>query len=212
MADCTVLNVISTGSTVTTSTNGVGDYIARGLSLSTATGTVITTAKGVGVIYRNTSTSASVTDATTSNYSQDTTAITESDATLTWASQLTGTVLAGPNPDVTSTDAVAIQCYDAVATGLSESSLFFAKSNFGKSWSFSTSWTTEDVYHLTSTTEIYPVNPSTYKLCDGSPRVNQRPITSTYTSTPLTSYAVNITVATPTFRSMPCVPKPSDCQ
>lgn len=180
---------------------------------STSTSSLLTLKSAT---YSNTTSSTSAVNTTTTSHTSTTsfsltsTELTESDATLTWASQLNGTVLASPNPNVTSTDTAAIKCYDQIATWRSEYFSWSAKSISGRSFSLSSSTTTEsDVVTLSTT--IYPSNASTYRLCDGSPRVNQRPITSTFTSTSVTSYPINVTMGTPTFRSMPCVPQPSDC-
>ena len=70
---------------------------------------------------------------------------------------------------------------------------------------------TSDIYPWYSSTTIYPANVSTYKLCDGTPRVNVRPITKHWSGNS-TAYMTFTKPLTPQYRSQPCTPDPEVCR
>lgn len=67
-------------------------------------------------------------------------------------------------------------------------------------------WTTQTWAYTTVSypmaTTIYPANPSTYRLCDGSARVNARPITSSWTS----YETVTVSQTNPVLPGLPSTP------
>lgn len=103
-----------------------------------------------------------------------------------------------------------LQCYSSLATWRNASASFMNAKIANRTWSVTSTWSyTADSWFGSST--IYPSNPSTYKLCDGTPRVNIRPET-TYMSGTTTLWASFTSTLTPTFSPQPCTPSVPDCR
>ncbi|KAM3420533.1 hypothetical protein BST61_g3798 [Cercospora zeina] len=104
----------------------------------------------------------------------------------------------------------ALQCWSSIATWRNESASWWNDKIAGRTWTITSSYSSTTTFtHITTT--YYPSNRSTYKLCDGSPRVNERPKTSHY-SEPTTLFGSFTETLMPTFTPQPCSLNPIDCR
>lgn len=104
----------------------------------------------------------------------------------------------------------ATQCWSEIIAWSSSSISWYNAHVAARSWPISSSvWT--NAFQTSKLVTVYPSDPSTYKLCDGSARVDVRP--STTTSYWDTTWGTHTSkwVVTPTFRPQPCDPTPQDC-
>lgn len=104
----------------------------------------------------------------------------------------------------------AMQCWSDIATWRHQSASFWNANIAQRTWPISSSWSSSTL-NWTRTKTIYPSHVSTYSLCDGTPRVNARPITTTITGTSTLWGSMTATL-TPTFVPQPCTLKRSDCR
>ncbi|KXL49682.1 hypothetical protein M433DRAFT_20741 [Acidomyces richmondensis BFW] len=106
----------------------------------------------------------------------------------------------------------ALKCWSEIMTWKNQSASWYNANIAGRSWPMTT-WTTLQQAPIFWTSTYYPANVSTYKLCDGSPRVNIRPKTvSGVSNTTYYPAATFSSLVTPTFQPQPCKPSPEDCQ
>lgn len=106
--------------------------------------------------------------------------------------------------------AKARQCWSEILTWSSSSYLWYQASVANRVWPLVTS-PEIDQGRTFWTSTYYPASPSVYTLCDGSPRANVRPWTTTSTYNTTYSTYTWTSLATPTFRPQPCTPSPQDC-
>lgn len=178
----------------------IGDLVAEGLGLARAeisssgqgaesTGTILANVTDNGY---NASTSIPSTDSVNSTISGPSTILVPS-------IRANGTI-----------NQYALSCYSARYSWRKQYAAWESTAIDGKSFSTTVTNTTIE-FATTTTITIYPSDVPTYKLCDGSPRVDALPntITSAYnlTST-LEGY---VTFGTPTFSPAPCTMSPTDC-
>ncbi|KAK4499875.1 hypothetical protein PRZ48_008061 [Zasmidium cellare] len=100
----------------------------------------------------------------------------------------------------------AQSCWSAITSQQLQASSFYDASVANRTWPVTESSTVFNGTY-TTTTAIYPTDVSTYKLCDGSPRVDRKPITQTITavSSGYPSTEIFNVTATPTLSlSPPC--------
>jgi hypothetical protein len=115
---------------------------------------------------------------------------------------------------LTTSNTQALSCYKAYSKWRSNSMNWFSTAIMAKTWS-TTTCTSTITQMLTHVSTIYPsASLSTYKLCDGSPRVDLVPttVTSEYTSL---SEIINVhcTAGLPTYPvTQPCKASPEDCE
>lgn len=95
-------------------------------------------------------------------------------------------------------------------TWRNESAAWYNENIVSKTWSVGPV-ISYDTVETSSSTTIYPDNVSTYKLCDGTPRANVRPITHHFSGNSTTSWTVTLP-QTPTFSAQPCTPDPEMCR
>lgn len=104
----------------------------------------------------------------------------------------------------------ATQCWSEIASWSTSSIAWYNKHIADRSWPVTSS--TSIVQLQTSKVQtFYPTNTSTYRLCDGSARVNARPSTTTSRFNSTSGTYTKTFLATPTFRPRPCDPRPQDC-
>ncbi|KEQ62830.1 uncharacterized protein M437DRAFT_48435 [Aureobasidium melanogenum CBS 110374] len=107
----------------------------------------------------------------------------------------------------------ALSCYSTYSQWRAESMSWAMTAIGTKTWptTISTSTITQTVDTVAT---IYPsVSLSTYKLCDGSPRVDFEPLTLTSQVTSVSEFDVHVTVGLPTYSATkPCKPSPEECE
>lgn len=104
----------------------------------------------------------------------------------------------------------AAQCWSEIMTWTTQSREWYNKKIAGHTWPITYSVTT-DIQTTVYTDTYYPSRVSTYKLCDGSPRANVRPWTSTTLTTTASDEYTFTSPATPTFTPQPCTPSKEQC-
>jgi hypothetical protein len=113
----------------------------------------------------------------------------------------------------TTSNPTALSCYATYSKWRAGSMSWAMTAIDAKTWS-----TTTTVSTITQTLDtvatIYPSGSlSTYKLCDGSPRVDFEPLTLTSTYTSVSEYDAYITPGLPTYSSSkPCNASSDDCE
>lgn len=106
--------------------------------------------------------------------------------------------------------ATARQCWSEVLTWSSSSYSWYQASVANRVWPLVTSASIDQAQTFWTST-YYPASPSVYTLCDGSPRANVRPRTTTSTFNTTYSTHTWTSLATPTFHPQPCTPSGEDC-
>lgn len=104
----------------------------------------------------------------------------------------------------------AMQCWSEIATWRNSSALFWNAKIADRTWAITSSWSSLSM-NWTRTSTIYPSSVSTYTLCDGTPRADVRPRTTTISGTSTLSASITATL-TPTFAAQPCSLEPRDCR
>ena len=104
----------------------------------------------------------------------------------------------------------AAQCWSEIMTWTTQSREWYNDKIAGHTWPITYSVTT-DIQTTIYTDTYYPSQVSTYKLCDGSPRANVRPRTSTTLTTTASDEYTFTSPATPTFTPQPCTPSKEQC-
>ncbi|KAK4610614.1 hypothetical protein CLAFUW4_14022 [Fulvia fulva] len=104
----------------------------------------------------------------------------------------------------------ALQCFSTLVAWRNESASFRNDKIANRTWPVTSFWSSTSKSWSASST-IYPTNASTYKLCDGTPRVDIRPKT-THMSGNTTLWATFTSTMTPTYSSQPCSLSPRDCR
>jgi hypothetical protein len=114
---------------------------------------------------------------------------------------------------VTTSNPTALSCYASYSKWRAASMSWAMTAIDAKTWSTTTTISTITQTFDTVAT-IYPTGSlSTYKLCDGSPRVNFEPLTLTSTYTSATEFDAYITPGLPTYSSTkPCNASSEDCE
>ena len=113
----------------------------------------------------------------------------------------------------TTSNPAALSCYATYSRWRADSISWAMTAIETKTWS-----TTTTVSTITQTFDtvatIYPsVSLSTYKLCDGSPRVDFEPLTLTSTYTSVSEFDAYVTPGLPTYSSSkPCNASSDDCE
>lgn len=115
--------------------------------------------------------------------------------------------------NITTSSPAALSCYATYSQWRAESVSWALTALGTKTWptTISTSTITQTVDTVAT---IYPsVSLSTYKLCDGSPRVDFEPLTLTSQVTSVSEFDVHVTVGLPTYSSTrPCKASPEECE
>jgi hypothetical protein len=117
------------------------------------------------------------------------------------------------NSTATTSNPAALSCYATYSKWRADSMSWAMTAIGTQSWS-----TTSTVSTITQTFDtvatIYPTGSlSTYKLCDGSPRVDFEPLTLTSTYTSVTEFDAYVTPGLPTYSSSkPCNASSDDCE
>lgn len=104
----------------------------------------------------------------------------------------------------------AMQCWSEIATWRNSSASFWNAKIADRTWAITSSWSSTSL-NWTRTSTIYPSSVSTYSLCDGTPRVDVRPATTTITGASTLWDSMTETL-TPTFAAQPCSLRPKDCR
>ncbi|KAH0358152.1 hypothetical protein KCU83_g153, partial [Aureobasidium melanogenum] len=113
----------------------------------------------------------------------------------------------------TTSDPAALSCYATYSQWRAESMSWALTAIGTKTWP-----TTNSTSTITQTVDtvatIYPSESlSTYKLCDGSPRVDFEPLTLTSQVTSVSEFDVHVTVGLPTYSATkPCKASPEECE
>lgn len=191
----------------TSSSDALGGFIIQGLG-----GEAFTTSASHAVPQTSHSTS-------TESYRSDATTFPSNGTTIKYSVALTTSKVTmsadvftkGTNPrDSPEAVAKARKCWSEILTWSSSSYSWYQTSVANRQWPLLTS-ATIDQGRTRWTSTYYPTSPSVYTLCDGSPRANVRPWTTTSTFNTTYSTHTWTTLATPTFRPQPCTPSPQDC-
>jgi hypothetical protein len=121
--------------------------------------------------------------------------------------------VAANSSKITTSNPTALSCYSTFSKWRESSMSWAMTAVDAKTWS-----TTSTITTITQTFDtvatIYPSGSlSTYKLCDGSPRVNFQPLTLTSQYTSATEFDAYITPGLPTYSSTkPCNASSEDCE
>jgi hypothetical protein len=113
----------------------------------------------------------------------------------------------------TTSNPAALLCYSTYSKWRAGSMSWAMTAIDAKTWSTTTTTSTITQTFNTVAT-IYPSGSlSTYKLCDGSPRVDFEPLTLTSTYTSVSEFDAHITPGLPTYSSSkPCNASAEDCE
>lgn len=112
----------------------------------------------------------------------------------------------------TTTNPGALSCYKTYSKWRQASMSWYNTAIYGKSWSTTTTPTTL-IQTVPTVATVYPSGSlSTYKLCDGSPRVDFEPLTLTSDYVSTTGYDEYVTIGTPTYSPKPCTASAEDCE
>jgi hypothetical protein len=105
----------------------------------------------------------------------------------------------------------AQQCFSSILDWRSQSINWYNANIANRTWPITaTTTTTSEIWEASTT--VYPTDPSTYTLCDHSPRVNVDPITE-HSSWITTLFLTQEAVATPTYSiPQPCYPNNKMCR
>ncbi|KAI5199089.1 hypothetical protein E4T39_06444 [Aureobasidium subglaciale] len=113
----------------------------------------------------------------------------------------------------TTSNPEALSCYNAYSAWR-QSSMSWAESALsGTTWQTTTT-TSTIIQTIQTVATVYPTDSlSTYKLCDGSPRVDFEPLTLTSSYTSTSSYEAYVPVGQPTYSvTQPCKASADDCE
>jgi hypothetical protein len=126
---------------------------------------------------------------------------------------LTARAVAANGSTTTASNPTALACYATYSRWRAGSMSWAMTEIDAKTWSTTTSISTITQTFDTVAT-IYPTGKlSTYKLCDGSPRVNFEPLTLTSTYTSATGFVAYVTPGLPIYSSTkPCNASSEDCE
>ncbi|UJO24563.1 uncharacterized protein CLAFUR5_13860 [Fulvia fulva] len=183
----------------------LGSYILQGLDNGHTTADARTTTTALGAQHANQTSQTSNLGTVTSKASYSRASFTSPTPMRSDVWNVTSSFNAKP-------EAVskARKCWSDIMTWSSSSAAWWNEHVANRTWPM-TSTEEPDKYLTSWTKTIYPPDVSTYKLCDGTPRVNARPTTlSSYYNTTTTTYTRTF-AAVPTFRPQPCDPSPQDC-
>ncbi|KAH0284850.1 hypothetical protein KCU62_g8025, partial [Aureobasidium sp. EXF-3399] len=113
----------------------------------------------------------------------------------------------------TTSNPAALSCYATYSEWRAASMSWAMTAIDAKSWS-STTTTSSITQTFDTVATVYPsVGLTTYKLCDGSPRVDFEPLTLTSTYTSVTEFDAYVTPGLPTYSSSkPCNASSDDCE
>ncbi|EGP82929.1 uncharacterized protein MYCGRDRAFT_97069 [Zymoseptoria tritici IPO323] len=187
---------------------GVGSYILQALAESTDTGLTTSTPSTPDP---STVTATDATDTATLAMSASDEPVSVAplgDPVVMSTDVFTKTVNLHGHPEAVSQ---AHQCWSDLLTWSSQSYSWYSSNVYNRTFSFTTT-TMTPLISTSWTSTFYPSDVSVYTLCDGSPRADIRPWTtsSTYnvTGTPY-SYS---SLSTPTYTvAQPCIPSEQDC-
>jgi hypothetical protein len=126
---------------------------------------------------------------------------------------LSARAVAANSSTITTSNPTALSCYATYSKWRAASMSWAMTAIDAKTWSTTTTISTITQTFDTVAT-IYPTGSlSTYKLCDGSPRVNFEPLTLTSTYTSATEFDAYITPGLPNYSSTkPCNASSEDCE
>lgn len=181
----------------------IGNYVAKGLGLVS-----VEKAKSQDEDAESTTTPAASVPSSGYNISGS------SSSTPSISESMSGTIATSISvPSISANGTIntyALSCYSSRYTWKQEYNAWYSTAIESKSFPTTKKLTTLQFTTLATET-IYPSDPSTYKLCDGSARVDASPLTITSSYNWTSTFSTVVTQGLPTFTPAPCSMSPTDC-